>query len=50
MSGSIILVALGAIVAIILAIIGVVGWVILTLMKGELNLPFGSSPKDKTKS
>ena len=49
MSGSIILVALGAIVAIIVAIVGVVGWVILTLMKGELSLKIGNDPQNSEK-
>lgn len=42
------LAALGGIVVIILAIVGVVGWVILKLMKGELNLKIGNTPKDSS--
>ena len=38
--------ALGGIVILILAIVGVIGWVILKLMKGELNLKIGNAPKD----
>lgn len=35
--------ALAGIVIVIAAIIGVVVWVVLTLMKGELNLKIGNS-------